>query len=201
MNTQSFLDAKSMLQPYQCLEFCMNRAPGVTHFVMHQICFLPAFLADYVHADLLCQDNCGHDKPYNEKSDVWAMGVVVYECCQLKHPFDANSQGALILKILSQGALILEALSCKKDSNLKVTAGCSAACELGLCQQPATERPLMIHACVCRGQYQPVTGYSPELCELVKKCLTLVRLQLDRPFTLKESCNLCIPWPAIVRAL
>ncbi len=40
------------------------------------------------------------DKPYNEKSDVWAMGVVIYECCQHKHPFDADNQGALILKIL-----------------------------------------------------------------------------------------------------
>eukprot|EP00899_Mesostigma_viride_P029183 jgi/Mesvir1/944/Mv17498-RA.1 len=40
------------------------------------------------------------DKPYNEKSDVWALGCVLYECCSLKHPFDAANQGALILKIL-----------------------------------------------------------------------------------------------------
>lgn len=40
------------------------------------------------------------DKPYNEKSDVWALGCVLYECCTLKHPFDARNQGALILKII-----------------------------------------------------------------------------------------------------
>jgi len=93
---------------------------GVAKIMSTQTCFAKTIVGTpYYLSPELCED-----KPYNEKSDVWAMGVVVYECCQLKHPFDANSQGALILKIL-------------------------------------------------RGQYQPVTGYSPELCELVKKCLTL----------------------------
>jgi hypothetical protein len=32
------------------------------------------------------------DKPYNAKSDVWALGVGLYECCARKHPFDAESQ-------------------------------------------------------------------------------------------------------------
>ena len=40
------------------------------------------------------------EKPYNEKSDIWALGCVIYELCTSKHPFDANNQGALILKIV-----------------------------------------------------------------------------------------------------
>ncbi|KAK3281466.1 hypothetical protein CYMTET_10749 [Cymbomonas tetramitiformis] len=39
-------------------------------------------------------------KPYNNKSDVWALGVCLYECCTLRHPFSADNQGALFMKIL-----------------------------------------------------------------------------------------------------
>ena len=31
------------------------------------------------------------EKPYNEKSDVWALGCVLYELSTHKHPFDANN--------------------------------------------------------------------------------------------------------------
>ena len=40
------------------------------------------------------------DKPYNNRSDVWALGCILYELCSLKHPFVAKNQGALILKIV-----------------------------------------------------------------------------------------------------
>jgi NIMA (never in mitosis gene a)-related kinase len=38
------------------------------------------------------------DKPYDSKSDVWALGVGLYECCARKHPFDAENQVRLRLQ-------------------------------------------------------------------------------------------------------
>ena len=41
------------------------------------------------------------EKPYNDKSDVWAIGCILYELCSFNYPFNAKSQGALLLKILN----------------------------------------------------------------------------------------------------
>ncbi|NWY01836.1 NEK3 kinase, partial [Nothoprocta ornata] len=37
--------------------------------------------------------------PYNNKSDIWSLGCILYELCTLRHPFQANSWKHLILKI------------------------------------------------------------------------------------------------------
>ena len=39
------------------------------------------------------------EKPYNEKSDVWALGCILYELCTFKYPYNATNQAALFLKI------------------------------------------------------------------------------------------------------
>ncbi|KAF5404745.1 hypothetical protein PHET_01566 [Paragonimus heterotremus] len=41
------------------------------------------------------------NKPYNHKSDIWALGCVLYEMATLKHAFSAENFNALSYKIMS----------------------------------------------------------------------------------------------------
>ena len=45
----------------------------------------------------ICQD-----KPYDYKSDIWALGCVLYELCTFNPPFMGDSQPAIVVKILFQ---------------------------------------------------------------------------------------------------
>lgn len=40
------------------------------------------------------------NRPYGYKSDIWALGCVLYEMCNLRHAFDAQSINGLAMKIL-----------------------------------------------------------------------------------------------------
>ncbi|XP_030836865.1 serine/threonine-protein kinase Nek1 isoform X2 [Strongylocentrotus purpuratus] len=40
------------------------------------------------------------NKPYNNKSDIWALGCVLYETLTLKHAFEAGNMKNLVLKII-----------------------------------------------------------------------------------------------------
>ncbi|XP_020825680.1 serine/threonine-protein kinase Nek5 isoform X2 [Phascolarctos cinereus] len=42
----------------------------------------------------ICQN-----KPYNNKTDIWSLGCVLYELCTLRHPFEGTNLYQLVLKI------------------------------------------------------------------------------------------------------
>jgi NIMA (never in mitosis gene a)-related kinase len=39
-------------------------------------------------------------KPYSSKSDVWALGCLLYELCTLQHAFSADNLLGLVFKIV-----------------------------------------------------------------------------------------------------
>eukprot|EP00931_Biecheleriopsis_adriatica_P078022 TRINITY_DN51497_c0_g1_i1.p1 TRINITY_DN51497_c0_g1~~TRINITY_DN51497_c0_g1_i1.p1 ORF type:complete len:749 (-),score=165.51 TRINITY_DN51497_c0_g1_i1:12-2258(-) len=69
---------------------------GVARVLGDQTNFAHTFVGTpYYLSPELCEE-----KPYNELSDVWAFGCVIYEMCTLRHPFEAKNQAALLIKIL-----------------------------------------------------------------------------------------------------
>lgn len=47
------------------------------------------------------------EKPYDSKSDMWALGCVLFEITTLRHPFDSKNMGALVYKVLSNDPLTI----------------------------------------------------------------------------------------------
>lgn len=69
---------------------------GVAKILNNTACFAQTQVGSpYYLSPELCEE-----KPYNTKSDVWALGCVLYEMCTTKHPFTAPNQAALLLKIV-----------------------------------------------------------------------------------------------------
>uniref|UniRef100_A0A287D4T1 Serine/threonine-protein kinase Nek3 n=1 Tax=Ictidomys tridecemlineatus TaxID=43179 RepID=A0A287D4T1_ICTTR len=58
-----------------------------------------AFACTYVGTPYYVPPEIWENLPYNNKSDIWSLGCILYELCTLKHPFQANSWKSLILKI------------------------------------------------------------------------------------------------------
>ncbi|KAM6933723.1 serine/threonine-protein kinase Nek3 [Xenentodon cancila] len=58
-----------------------------------------AYANTYVGTPYYVAPEIWDNKPYNNKSDVWSLGCVLYELCTLRHPFQAHSWKSLILKV------------------------------------------------------------------------------------------------------
>jgi len=49
----------------------------------------------YYMSPEVCQN-----KPYTQKSDIWALGCILYELCTLKHAFHSENLLGLVFKIV-----------------------------------------------------------------------------------------------------
>lgn len=58
-----------------------------------------AYAQTYVGTPYYVSPEIWDNKPYNNKSDVWSLGCVLYELCTLQHPFQARSWKSLILQV------------------------------------------------------------------------------------------------------
>ena len=69
---------------------------GIARVLQHTYdCAQTAIGTPYYLSPEICQE-----KPYNQKSDIWSLGCILYEMLTLRHAFDANSMKGLVLKIL-----------------------------------------------------------------------------------------------------
>ena len=82
--------------------------------ILNQTYFAKTFIGTpYYLSPEICED-----KPYNDKSDVWALGCILYELCTYQHPFTARSQGGLIMKILNDNPKPINSYYSKELSSL-----------------------------------------------------------------------------------
>lgn len=66
---------------------------GVAKVLGSSSCFASTMVGTpYYLSPELCKN-----EPYNNKSDIWALGCIIYECCTFTHPFLACNQVYYIL--------------------------------------------------------------------------------------------------------
>eukprot|EP01063_Lacrimia_lanifica_P008880 TRINITY_DN1595_c0_g6_i1.p1 TRINITY_DN1595_c0_g6~~TRINITY_DN1595_c0_g6_i1.p1 ORF type:complete len:952 (+),score=413.99 TRINITY_DN1595_c0_g6_i1:166-3021(+) len=91
LKTQNIFLSSHKQQPVVKLgDFGISTALQSTLALAKTMCGTP-----YYFSPELCQN-----KPYNNKSDVWSLGCILYELCTLKHAFDGSSMQSLMKRIV-----------------------------------------------------------------------------------------------------
>ncbi|KRX10389.1 Protein kinase-like domain [Pseudocohnilembus persalinus] len=73
-------------------DFGISKVLDQTHEAAQTVVGTPYYMSPEV-----CES-----KPYTYKSDTWALGIVLYELCVLKHPFESNNLLGLVYKIVKE---------------------------------------------------------------------------------------------------
>jgi NIMA (never in mitosis gene a)-related kinase len=69
---------------------------GIARVLQHTYdCAQTAIGTPYYLSPEICRE-----QPYNQKSDIWSLGCILYEMVTLRHAFDASSMKGLVVKIL-----------------------------------------------------------------------------------------------------
>ena len=74
---------------------CTTTPPGTPYYLAPELC---------------------REEPYNNKSDIWSLGVLLYEMMCFKMPFDGRGIGELMKKILRGRPASIPAARYVKDS-------------------------------------------------------------------------------------
>jgi NIMA (never in mitosis gene a)-related kinase len=77
-----------------------NNEAKIGDFGVSRVMQNTQFASTVIGTPLYLSPEICEERPYNEKSDVWALGCILYEMVALRPPFTAKSQPALYLKIL-----------------------------------------------------------------------------------------------------
>ena len=59
------------------------------------------FLSTQTGTPFYASPEVWNDQPYDQKSDIWSLGCMIYELCALKPPFKAKNMSILYNKVQS----------------------------------------------------------------------------------------------------
>ena len=99
------------LGPCSVCALCTTCLPSVHS--LFNLCLQPVYplsnlsVTSVYHLSTLCPP-CVYlqGKAYDGKTDVWAIGCVLYEMCALKKAFDASNLGAITVKVMRYPPLL-----------------------------------------------------------------------------------------------